>query len=411
MGPGSTRSYGSPEMERLDRGASTARDEGLSDRARISHAGMRLVLIGASAGGVEALRRVVASLPASLQAAIVVVLHVPPTASSRLPEILAREGRLPVRHAIDGEHLDPGVIYVAPPNRHVIIGDHTLTLADGPRENGVRPAIDPLMRSAARSFGDRAIGVILSGTLDDGTAGMAAVHAHGGVTIAQDPRDAICPGMPKSAIEGATVDYVVPADEIPDLLVDLVREGSPERRAVGGRSVSSKPTDLVCPECGGVLRQFDENGVFRFHCRVGHNYSPESLYAAQDARLEAALWAAIRALEESASMAHRLGVAARSRGARQSADRFDEREREAVERADVVRSAILSLTDLTEIPSIGEAEPVASEDDARRPDVGALVPVAAAGRPGGDGTEGNGSTAHGSLGTALAREVPTERSD
>jgi two-component system, chemotaxis family, protein-glutamate methylesterase/glutaminase len=178
--------------------------------------------MGASAGGVEALQRVVRGLPREFPSPIVVVLHLPPTAYSRLPEILSRAGVMPARHVADGDHLEPGTIHVAPPDRHVIAADHRVSLVEGPRENGVRPAIDPLLRSAARTWGDRVISVILSGTLDDGTAGTAAVHANGGVTIAQEPTDAICPGMPASAIDRAHVDYVVTADEMGELLMDLV---------------------------------------------------------------------------------------------------------------------------------------------------------------------------------------------
>ena len=338
------------------------------DEGRNADADGRLVVMGASAGGVEALQRVVRGLPSNFAAPIVVVLHIPATAFSRLPEILGRAGVLRTRHAADGDRLRPGTIYVAPPDRHVIVAGDELTLIEGPRENGVRPAIDPLLRSAARAWGDRLISVILSGTLDDGTAGSAAVHAHGGITIAQEPSDAICPGMPASAIDGASIDYIVPADEIGELLADLISRTEPALRTEPvGRSASSRATDLVCPECGGVLRQFEENGVFRFHCRVGHNYSAESLYGAQDARLEAALWAAIRSLEESASLARRLANSARERGAEVTARRFDTREQDAAERADLVRSAILSLTEYEELPPIGEAEPVAFEDDASRP--------------------------------------------
>ncbi len=328
----------------------------------------RLVVVGGSAGAIEALQRVVRGLPPSFPAAIVVVVHLPATASSRLPEILSRAGPLPAHHAVHGERLRPGAIHVAPPDRHVITMDGRLSLVEGPRENGVRPAIDPLLRSAARTWEGDVISAILSGALDDGTAGTAAVHAAGGITIAQRPSDAICPGMPASAIEGATIDYVVTADEMADLLVRLVqREDRPRRQVHEGPSEASRSTDLVCPECGGVLRQFAENGVVRFHCRVGHNYSPESLYGAQDARLEAALWAAIRSLEESASLSRRLANDARERGAQRTARRFDDREREAAERADLIRSAILSLGEYQETPSIAEAEPVASEDDANRP--------------------------------------------
>jgi two-component system chemotaxis response regulator CheB len=327
--------------------------------------GGRMVVLGASAGGVEALQRVVRHLPPSFAAPVVVVVHVPPTAFSRLPDILVRAGPLPARHVVDGQHLEPGMIHVAPPDRHVITNDGRLTLVDGPRENGVRPAIDPLFRSAARHYADGLIAAVLSGTLDDGTAGLAAVHANGGITVAQEPSDAICPGMPLNAIENTTVDYVVPADDMGDLFVTLLGQppNATRRRPQQQRSTGSKATDLVCPECGGVLRQFDENGVIRFHCRVGHNYSQEALYSAHDARLEAAMWSAIRALEEAASMANRLSIAARERGANQTARRFDDRERDAAERADIIRSAILTLSGLDETPDVGEAEPVAHEDE------------------------------------------------
>jgi len=174
--------------------------------------------------------------------------------------------------------------------------------------------------------------------------------------------------MPASAIDGAQVDYVVTADEMGDLLMDLVQRADlPAPTRAERTAVSSRATDLICPECGGVLRQFAENGVFRFHCRVGHNYSPESLYAAQDGKLEAALWAAIRSLEESASLARRLANSARDRGATNTAQRFEQRERDAAERADLIRSAIMTLTDVEDLPAIGEAEPVATEDEVNRP--------------------------------------------
>jgi len=324
--------------------------------------------VGASAGGVEALRAVVTHLPPDLAATVFVVLHLPPVGTSVLPRILERAGQLRAVHASDGTKFERACIYIAPPDQHMRFADGHIKLDRGPRENGHRPAIDPLFRSAARTFGNRTIAVILSGTLDDGTAGAAAVHAAGGVTVAQDPDDAINPSMPLSAIENAHVDHVASADEMSELLVRLVADGVPPApREAASRSTASAATDLVCPECGGVLRQFQENGVFRFHCRIGHNYSPEALYNAQDAKLEAALWAAIRSLEESATLSRRLAIQARDRGAVRTARRFDEREREAAERADLIRSAILSLSDLEELPSIGEAEPVASEDDARRP--------------------------------------------
>src|SRR3954447_6524805 len=208
----------------------------------------RLVVMGASARGVEALQRVARGLPANFPAPIIVVLHMPATAYSRLPEILSRAGTLPAKHVIDGDSLRPGVIHVAPPDRHVLVSDGRLKLVEGPRENGVRPAVDPLLRSAARTWGNRVIAAILSETLDDGTAGIAAVHHHGGVTIAQEPSDAICPGMPASAIDGAPVDYVVTADEMPDLLVDLSAQAEPAGTAGEPVPAGTAPATAVAGE-------------------------------------------------------------------------------------------------------------------------------------------------------------------
>jgi two-component system chemotaxis response regulator CheB len=201
-----------------DLAAGDAAEERAGSRSRD-----RIIAIGASAGGVEALLRIVRILPSSLPAPIVVVIHTPPTGRSRLPAVLERAGALPARHAADGDPLIPGTILVAPPDRHIVSIDHRLSVVDGPRENGVRPAIDPLFRSVARTHGEGAIGVILSGTLDDGTAGIAAIRAAGGTAIAQEPADAICPGMPRSAIDNAGVDHVAAADDIGPLLVQLVR--------------------------------------------------------------------------------------------------------------------------------------------------------------------------------------------
>src|SRR5262245_22115584 len=325
----------------------------------------RAVVLGASAGGVEALTRIVRELPGSFGAPIFVVMHIPSTAVSRLPEILSRSGALPATHAESGDAPEPGRIYVAPPDRHMVLNDGRILLVEGPHENGIRPAVDPLFRSAAGWYRDRLIACVLSGTLDDGTAGIASVRARGGVTVAQQPSDAIATGMPTSAIENVGVDYVLPAPDIAELLRGFVT-GSVRRTtsAAALSDASSVAVDLVCPECGGVLRQFVENGIIRFHCRVGHAYSPDALYAAQDGRLEAALWAAIRSLEESASLAGRLARGAGSRGSTLMARRYEEREREAAERADVVRSALLALTPLDETPPAGEPPPLAVEAQA-----------------------------------------------
>ena len=183
-----------------------------------------IVVVGASAGGVEALAGLAASLPTGLPAAVFVVLHVPSTGTSALPDILARKGPLPASHVKGGEPIEPGRIYIAPPDHHLLLRQGHMHLSRGPRENGHRPAVDPLFRSAAREYATRVVGVILSGALDDGTAGLLAIKSRGGVAVVQDPGDAIYPGMPGNALEVVKVDHVVPAGAMGEVLARLVTE-------------------------------------------------------------------------------------------------------------------------------------------------------------------------------------------
>lgn len=184
----------------------------------------RIVVIGASAGGVEALKQLVSGLPSDFPAPILVVLHIPSHGTSVLPAILSHAGSLPAVHPRAKELLMKGQIYIAPPDKHLLVKRGYLILTKGPRENGHRPAVDPLFLTAARSYGPQVIGVILSGALDDGTVGLAAIKNEKGVAIVQDPEDAIYPGMPQSAIENVEVDYVLPLVEIAPLLVRLAHE-------------------------------------------------------------------------------------------------------------------------------------------------------------------------------------------
>jgi two-component system chemotaxis response regulator CheB len=319
-----------------------------------------IVVIGASAGGVEALTALVAGLPEGFPAAVFVVLHVPPDAPSVLPRILSRAGVLPAAHAIDGEPIRRGRIYVAPPDMHILLKWGAVAVVNGPRENRHRPAIDPLFRSAARVYGSRAVGVLLSGSGDDGVSGLRAIKERGGVAVVQDPLDAQHGEMPRAALEFAPVDHQVAADEMAALLDRLVREpaASPVAR-VAVQLEKEALTDEVdlktiededkvgsssaysCPDCGGVLWELDQDDFLRFRCRVGHTYSAHALGDEQHEVLEKGLWAAFRALEENAAFARRLSLRARHAGHTGVAERFMARAEEASANAQSIREMIL----------------------------------------------------------------------
>ena len=303
-----------------------------------------LVVIGASAGGVDTLIRVVAGLPADLAATVCIVLHIAPSSPSALAHILQRAGCLPCRQARDEEPLRTGEILVAPPDHHLVIEDRRVRLDAGPRENGHRPAVNVLFRSAAAVRGGRVIGVILSGTRDDGTAGLAAIKSHGGGTIVQDPDEALYPGMPASALAHVAADAVVPSSEIAGAIVRMVGGADPPadpkadttkvERDPGGGIIST------CPECGGVLTKRLEAGVPQWRCRVGHRYSPESLADAQATNVEGALWGAVRALKDRGALLERMAEQAEDQGVARSARRLRHEARDAREQAEVVRRTI-----------------------------------------------------------------------
>lgn len=360
----------------------------------------RVVVIGASAGGVETLVRVVGDLPADLAATVCVVLHLAPGSPSALPAILQRAGVLPCRSATDSEPLRDGEVLVAPPDRHLVINDGQVALTVGPRENGHRPSVDVLFRSAAAAAGCRAIGVILSGTRDDGTAGLAVIKARGGSAIVQDPADALYPGMPANALAHVAVDMVVPSDQIAAAIVSLVNgnidpagspdpSGTPTAAPVSGLPAHSgihpgsgadpvggaadppasdppgrnQPFTSICPECGGVLSEHQEAGVTQWRCRVGHRYSPESLADAQSQGVEAALWAAVRALDDRQALLLRLADDLSRRGHAHSASTIRHRALEAGRHANVVRAA-LADTAATTLRRVEDSD--VGEEPARR---------------------------------------------
>jgi len=329
-----------------------------------------------------------AGLPKDLPAAVCVVIHLRPDASSHLAEVLARTTSLPVVAARNGMTLQRGVIHVAVPDLHLLVdrGDHeeaVVRLVRGPRENRTRPAVDPLFRSAALAFGPRVIGVVLSGALDDGTAGLWTVKDRGGIAIVQEPEDAAVPSMPSSAQAEVEVDYVAPVRELGPLLGRLARESAPTDpaetiqptdelvREVGitamdedshlGSERYGRPSRFACPDCGGVMWDVTGAGPLRFRCEVGHAHSAATLAETQTEAVEAAMWAALRALEDKAELARWRGQAAVTQGRPARAEHFAVDEQAAQQHAAALR-ALLRMDGRTGIRARltpeGEAEPL-----------------------------------------------------
>ncbi|MBV9509305.1 MAG: hypothetical protein JO303_03360 [Caulobacteraceae bacterium] len=264
----------------------------------------RIIVAGASQGGVQALRTLVAGLPKDFSAPILVVLHVG-ASESILPSILSDLGGLAASHARHGEPIREGRIYVAPPDRHLLVVRDRLELSHGPRENWARPAIDPLFRTAAEWWGPAVVGVVLSGALNDGTSGLYEIKRRGGLAIVQDPAEAEAPSMPKSALDNVPVDFRLTVSEISRLLVDLERqEARPQRREVGASAMATtaqrftEPAAQTCPECGGAMRQETQGSLTRFRCHIGHVMTAEVLAAAQLEIIEQDLSVALRSLKE-----------------------------------------------------------------------------------------------------------------
>jgi two-component system chemotaxis response regulator CheB len=275
-------------------------------------------------------------------------------------------------HAVHNQVIEPGRIYIAPPDRHMVVVDNHIHLSRGPRENGHRPAVDPLFRTAAREFGPRVIGVLLSGSLDDGTVGMMAVKRHKGLTVVQDPGEALYPAMAQSAMERVGVDLVLPVQEIAQLLTRLSREPValhegktamlPEDEevqdpaesgtaAIAEGPLPGSPTALTCPDCGGAIWEQVEGELVRYRCHVGHAYTVDSMIGAQAALVETALWTAVRALEEKAQLSRRLAERSRRRGLDRLAQRY----------AEGVQSAELGSSSIRQLLLKGTADPVTDD--------------------------------------------------
>jgi two-component system, chemotaxis family, protein-glutamate methylesterase/glutaminase len=318
-----------------------------------------IIAVGASTGGVDALKRLCAGLPGDLAAAVFVVLHMAADGPNLMPEILDRRGPLPVRLAVDGERVERGCIYVGPANHHLLVIDDFIRLGRGPRENLTRPAIDPLFRSVAATYGPRAIGVVLTGELNDGAAGLGDIKRCGGVTVVQSPADAEAPSMPSSALQASDVDYRASLAQLPDVLTHLVGQPTgprpPVPRAVElevdialGRPCMTAtllefadPAPLSCPACSGVLSQVREGQPLRYRCQVGHAYTGQALEVAQQADLDEAIRVALRIIEERAVLSERMAAEARAAGRELSARSFQNRADELRVHEETLRRAAL----------------------------------------------------------------------
>jgi two-component system chemotaxis response regulator CheB len=307
-----------------------------------------VVVIGGSAGSISVLKTIAGSLSADLPAAVLVVVHLDRHSPSVLDEILRRVSDLPCAFARDGEKLAAGHLYIAPPDRHLIVQDGRARVIYGPRQNHTRPAIDPLFHAAADVYGPRAIGVVLSGLLDNGAQGLVAIKERGGTTVVQSPEDAAYPAMPQSALRYAEVDYVAQGSEIAEVLMKLTSNWTPKRAPEKARTLNpvlrshhSPPETqrlvntidpqaetfvLSCPECGGPLTETAEETPRGYRCVVGHDYSVQTLRDLQSDGVERALWTALRTLRESVALRRRMIEQMESRG--RDGDRIGELEDE-----------------------------------------------------------------------------------
>jgi len=298
-------------------------------KSKLSKQRRNIVVIGASAGGVEALLALVKTLPHDFPAPIFVVQHIGADSPSLLPQLLSAVSALPAKHPQDGEAIKPGVIYVARPDHHLLLEDDHILVTRGPKENRFRPAIDALFRSAAYTYGPRVIGIVLTGYLNDGTSGLWWVQRLGGLAVVQDPHDAQMPDMPANALEFVDADHVLPLAEITSLLVRLTAEPAPAKRRVSkdeldllkieltiakqdnafemGIIDKGQLTPFTCPDCHGALTQLVEGHIIRYRCHTGHAYTVSALLSEVTQSVESMLYQGMRGLEETKMLLTSLG--------------------------------------------------------------------------------------------------------
>lgn len=323
-----------------------------------------IIVIGASAGGFEAIKKLVAGLPSDLPASIFIVWHMSPDVRGVLPQVLNRLETIPAEHAVDKEPILPNRIYVAPPNFHLLVERGRVRVTKGPKENRFRPAVDPLFRSAAYAYGSRVIGVILTGALDDGTSGLWTIKHLGGTAVVQHPDDAEVPSMPENALREVKADYIVPVSEMADLLARLTKEQASEisevvmedkkqtefevRTAAVDNALEWGITEFgelspyTCPDCHGVLFTLRDGNRLRFRCHTGHAFSSDSLLTTVTENIEDSLWDAIRSIEESIMLLNHMGEHFANLNETRLAALYYKKAHEAQDRADIVRQAVMN---------------------------------------------------------------------
>jgi two-component system, chemotaxis family, protein-glutamate methylesterase/glutaminase len=322
-----------------------------------------VIVVGASAGGISAVRTLLNKLPENVPAAIFVVVHTSPDGPGKLASVLDRATRLTVVTAEDGMVARHGHVYVAPPDYHLIVDGRYVRLTRGPREHRFRPAVDPLFRTAAEHYGARAIGVVLSGHMADGTHGLTLIKEAGGLAIVQDPDEALAPSMPLNAMRRGGVDYVLPVEEMARVIMGLIMNER-DRRARKSPKTRPRKTEapnperpgadalrthdfkgplspFTCPDCGGTLWEIKEKNLVRYRCHVGHGFNSESLRDGMDEKLEDTLWTALRAIEENIELRSRMKVRATDQRLTAFSGSLDQQIADMKQRATALRRLLL----------------------------------------------------------------------
>lgn len=330
-----------------------------------------IIVVGASAGGFEALKTLVAGLPPKLESSLFIVWHMSPDIRGVLPHVLNRLNTIPAAHAYDYEPIQTNRIYIAPPDHHLLVESGYVRVTRGPKENRFRPAVDPLFRSAAYAYGARVIGVVLSGALDDGTAGLWTIKQRGGLAIVQDPQDAEVPSMPENALREVVVDYCVSIAVLPDLLVQLSQEEVTEEVRMADKREDEKTaieiriaaqdsafeagvmklgalTPYTCPECHGVLSALQDGQRIRYRCHTGHAFSADSLLATITERIEDSVYSAIRGVEESVLLLNHIGDHFAEVNQPKLAAVYFRKAKDAEARAQLLRQTVLSHEQLSQ---------------------------------------------------------------